>query len=194
MSVGIQGVMNWQTWQGPFSASHTAVTEFEPGDLVAAQSVSVTPYTAIMFMPLCVDTDDNEFIDIKMIGYMASHTESGAGPGQPLFFGRLTAGDVVMSSDARPLSDGKWKEGVWRFFDTLDVTTTVWFNDNAVDFRGSAASGGSGQGSLLIPTLGYTTLMLEVLDPGGSDGLTADGGSMDQFQAMWRGVSKEGAL
>jgi len=182
--------MNWQTWQGPFTAVHTPITTFEPGDHVPAQSISVTPYTAIQFMPLCL-ADDDEIIDIKVIGYMSPHVENGAGPGQPLFFGQLTAGDVVMTA-AVPLTDGKWAEGAWRFFDTIDVATTIWFDDVSISFRGSAASGGSGQGSILIPTLGYTELMLEVLDPAGAS--NGFGGSMTSFQAMYRGVSKEGAL
>ena len=124
---------------------------------------------------------------------MAPHVETGAGPGQPLFFGQLTASDVVMTA-AVPLTDGKWTSSNWRFFDGLDVTTTVWFDDVTVVPRGSDASGGSGQLSILIPTLGYTELMLEVLDPGGAAGFVADGGSMTSFQVMWRGVSKEGAL
>ena len=192
MPVGIQGVLNWQTWQGPFTAAHTAITTFEPGDKVAAQSISVTPYTAIMFLPLCL-ADDDEVIDIKVIGYMAPHVETGAGPGQPLFFGQITASDVVMSS-AQPLTDGKWASANWRFFDAIDLITTIWFDDVTIVERGSVASGGSGQISFLIPTLGYTELMLEVLDPGGSGGFVADGGSMTSFEAVWRGVSKEGAL
>ncbi len=183
MSVGIQGVMNWQTWQGPFAASHTAVTEFEPGDLVAAQSISATPYTAIMFLPLVVgDTVASDTVDVKIIGYMASHVENGAGPGQALWFATLKvpAASPVGMTSARPLSDGKWQARDWTFFEDADFT-------GKYDEVSSTEIGGtvSKQLSILLPTVGYTTLMMEITN------LT---GSTPIFGCMWRGVSKEGAI
>jgi len=183
MPTGIQGVMNWQTWITEISAAHTAITTFEPGDLVAAQSISVTPWTAIVFLPLVVgDAVAADAVDVKIIGYMASHVENGAGPGQALFFSTLKvpAASPTSMSSAIPLTDGPWVSRNWTFFEDADFTSK--YNAvSSVEIGGSVSK----QLSILLPTVGYTTLMMEVTNLTGTNPV---------FGCMWRGVSKEGAI
>ena len=186
MSAGIQGIMNWQTWRAEVSvADGSPVTEFEPEDLVAARSVSVTPYTAIVFLPLIAsDTVASDTVDVKIIGYMASHVENGAGPGQALWFATLKVPAVTpvsMSITGVPLTDGKWSEQAWTFFEDADYASK--YNEvSAVEIGGNVSE----QLSILFPTLGYTTLMMEVTN--------FVAGANVVFGCMWRGVSKEGAI
>ena len=183
MPYGIQGVMNWQTWRTEVSAADTGITTFEPTDLSATKSISVTPYTAIILLPLVVgDAVAADAVDVKIIGYMASHVEKGAGPGQALWFATLKvpAASPVSMSSAIPLSDGAWVSRNWTFFEDADFTSK-YDEVSSVEIGGTVSK----QLSILLPTVGYTTLMMEI---------TSLTGTNPVFGCMWRGVSKEGAI
>lgn len=181
--LGIQGVTNWQTWRTEVSAADTGITTFEPGDLSGAKSISVATYTAIMLVPLVVgDAVASDTVDVKIIGYMASHVEQGAGPGQALWFATLKvpAASPVSMSSAIPITDGPWKSRNWTFFEDADFTGK-YDEVSSVEIGGTVSK----QLSILLPTVGYTTLMMEITNLTGTNPV---------FGCMYRGVSKEGAI
>lgn len=186
MTVGIQGIMSWQTWRAEVIADDTVINDvtdgFEPADLALAEAagmvISVDTYTAIMFFPLVV-ADDADTCNIKIIGYMASHVPHGAGPGMSLYDAQLIAGVSPIMSGAIPQTDGKWSSQNWSFVKTVTETT---------DAVSATPIAFVGQNCILFPTVGFTTLIMEVTNIGGG------GTEIHRFGCLWRGVSKEGAI
>lgn len=185
MPVGIQGVMSWQSWRTEVTADDTVLnTTFEPGDLVlaeaAGQVISVDTFTAIMIFPLAIGDDGDDAV-LKIIGYMASHTPGGGGPGMVLWTGTIAVGAVVMSA-ATPHVDGKWSSGNWGFIKTIVQTADA---TSAVELASPTTT--PTQMCLLFPTVGFTRLVMEVTDIGAAT-------ELHRFGCLWRGVSKEGAI
>jgi len=186
MPVGIQGVRNWQTWRTDITAADTFITEFKPADYDSTKGISVHPFTAIVVLPLGVG-DDGDGLDMRITGFMTAAIKggSGPGPGMPLVHATLTLGAVgaaswlpVSENTAGPL----WTARAWDFF--KEYSSTGKYEVSGFVEHPTAVLN---QRAFIMPTMGFTNLMLEVDTFTGASAITF-------FGMLWRGVSKEGAI
>ncbi len=166
----------WRTWRF-VTADDTPIALIDPSAFNAAarlKAINVNPrFNAIVARFLGKDTD-NDTATYKVSGFMdpdAEQNRTGAGPGAVLVSGVLTLGSNTGS--VIPLSDGKWgAAATWFEVDTITVATNI--------ALAVVKSGTNLQADLIVPTLGYNFLLLEVTNIGGG------GTEMTQLGAMQR--------
>lgn len=176
---GILGTRTWKTWtRGIVSSDDSLLTKFKPSEFAVAKAVAVYPDTAIALRIYGRDTN-NDTATIVISGWMDPDTRSGVGAGQVLWKGMVTLGSITFTE--KPLNDSRWnKDSAWFEVDTWDSST----GSNA---SSSIVQSGGNQSILIMPTLGYTRLMLEVADLGGA-------GEMTELGVLFRPVSKDGVI
>ena len=168
----------WKTWR-IVTTEDTLITDWGSSNLTdATKVIAVRPYSAIMIR--CFGEGvENDTANIYITGWMGDVAspplEVGRGPGQRLIASTAILGATTTTDDI--LDDGKWPvitetEG-WREVDVYGLATNA---------PSAAAFAGNAQTSLVIPTLWYTHLMLEVFNIDGTDEPTT-------FGVIWRDIS-----
>lgn len=156
--MNLSQVTQWQTAR-VVTAADTPLTDYRPAELttaVKAKMFSVAPASGILLLPLAIGNDNHTNV-IQLSGWMDPNKPHTSGPGIHLLTGcTITLGTSVWGTTDVPLADGKWVTGVYRFADTFTITANAC---GAVEFDASASNR---RAMLLIPTLGFTHLLLEV--------------------------------
>ena len=134
----------------------TLLTVYKPSDIVTLEAINncvrgVTPATAVALQCYGKDTAA-EAATIRVVGWMGTPGKTVHGPGQILWSGTVTLGAITFSEAILP--DGKWG------------TANAWFQVNAfaatVDLGGAVDLTSGDQSILIVPTLGFTRLSLEI--------------------------------
>lgn len=167
-----QGFQQWQTMRY-VTAEDTALTDYKPADVTATvkgKMTSVHPATVIAVRFLGKG-DENDTAIVLFSGWMHPDRTHGPGPGH-----RFYKATVIMGSKSWagiPLTDGAWgASATWREADTIT---------SSVDHTGAQELVTANQESiLLLPTLGYSHLLLEVLDIG------VEATEVTTLGVMWR--------
>lgn len=159
-----------------------AITSFEPAKYVAAQSIDVSGFSAIALRAFGTAADSLT-LDLRLIGWMdhgtpATHLDLAPGPGQVLWYGVLTTGTVHIA--ARPTADRHWTDTTWH-----EVAT--WNSGGGSNACAATVMSGGGQSLILVPVLGYRSIMFEFTNMGGA-------GEMASCGILWRGVSAGNVL
>ena len=184
MSGELQGISSWRTWRR-ISSEDTLVTDFKPANYAAAKSIRLDDGTSAIAMRGFGKDADNETAIIVVSGWMSTPSAGGVGPGQQLWRGQALLGS--RSSAMIPLADAPgsspWgASATWFEVDTWDPTVPNGLNACV----GTMFDGGN-QSLLILPTLGYTALMLEIGDLG-------TGAEMAEIGVLWRPVSRAGVV
>lgn len=179
----IQGLKQWQTARAPITTEDTPLTDYKPSDFTDAvqqKSISVHPATAVILRVLGKDAD-NDTIVLIVSGWMDPNSEKGPGPGHRLWRGEVKLGSKSWADV--PLGDGKWVTGTWQEADTYDF-----FTDAAdYDMVGATVLDAvqapdliiNQEACLILPTLGYSHLLLEILNMNAA-------GEMTEVGILWR--------
>ncbi len=193
--MSIQGYRQWQTAR-VITTEDTLLTDYKPADVTAAvfaKMISVHPATAIMLRVLGKDTD-NDSAELVISGWMAKEEPKGVGPGHRLWRGKIQLGSKSWAGV--PLDDGMWgASATWFEVDIWDDTTSAADYDmveaTVLGFDAVAPSStrlsdpiANQESCLLLPTLGYSHLLLEIRDIGGA-------GEMTEIGLLWRPVDFE---
>lgn len=165
------GFLQWQTWR-IVASDDTLLTDYKPADLTAAvkaKTIGVYPATAIIVRAFGKDTD-NDSATVVISGWMDVGLKKGGGPGQRLWRGQLLCGSKSFSH--APLNDGKWgAAATWFDVDTWNEGAT-----SGYDLAGASRLEIANQEcALILPTLGYTHLLVEVTDLDGANEMTEIG-------------------
>jgi len=167
MPATTHGIHKWQTGRAPVTVSDTPLTDYKPADLTAALQAagklsSIFPATAVMIRVLGTDAA-NEAADIIVSGFMGLGGTFD-GPGHRLYRGLITLGAKSISSYV-PLDDGKWQSGTFLEADTFDHTGAGDYQMSTPTRLDSSITDGipDQEACLLLPTLGYTHLLFEVV-------------------------------
>lgn len=172
----LNGIRTWRTWRVAETEDGTAVQAgLGPDDYPSANVISVHPYTQIALRAYGADTD-NDDATVRITGWMDNITPTGPGPGQILFHSEIIIG--ATNFNERPVADGRWPSAT-AWFEVDDWVTGVIENAAIAYLRTAGAST-----ILLLPTLGYTNLWLEIINLGAATEMTKLG-------VLWRPVSKE---
>lgn len=166
----IIGIKQWQTARAPVTSDDTLLTDYKPADAAAAlvRMIAVHPATAIALRVLGKDTDGDD-ATLTISGWM-DPGRSGQGPGQRIYTAVVTLGSKSWSGI--PLDDhNRWGAAAATWFEA-DTFTAVTDHDPmsipVIEIPNKEAC-------LLIPTLGYTHLLLEITDLGGVGEMTECG-------------------
>jgi hypothetical protein len=171
MSNAPQNVLAWRTWR-VVTTEDTLLTTYDASQFVSTSAIHPHPHTGVALRALGKASATNT-ATVSISGWMDGATARG--PGQSLWKGTLTLGSLAVTGTIIP--DGKWS-GSWK-----EVTTWV-DTVNACD--ATVASGGD-QAMLILPTLAYSSLMLEIGDLDGA-------GEMTELGIMWRPVTMNGVF
>jgi len=178
----LSSITKWQTWRVVQAEDGTAVqVGLGPDDYPSDTSevIGVHPWTAIALRAFGTDTD-NDDATVRITGWMDPATTAGNGPGQVLFHSEIIIGAI--SFNEKPLNDNKWHtETAW--FEVDDWTTGLVAPSPANAYARPATVAG-GQSLLILPTMGYTHLWLEIVNLGAVT-------EMNDLGVMWRPISRE---
>jgi len=175
----------WGTWRRPLAAANedTFVTAFEPDNFEDEGSDSfkrvISPppgYSAVAIKMFGTDAE-NEVADVQITGWMFDHDQGGVGPGQVLWQGRVTLGT---HSVAQPITSGKWPSGTYLEVKTYDPNT--FGSGQGANIARACTFEGSQTGLLILPTLGFARLVLEINFPAASQ--------MASLGVLWKPVAK----
>jgi len=195
---GLYDVQQWQTARILLAgAEDTLLADYKPEDLsdvVKAKMIGIAPATAIMMRGFGQNAA-NETCKVTISGWMNPGKKKTAGPGYRLVDFTAVLGNH--SASMIPLLDGKWGATAATWFE-VDTWTIV------RDHVGRQAEDGAGayevigpviidsagdnhaadtESCILIPTLGYTHLLVEL---SGKDGTT--GVESMAFGLIWRPI------
>ena len=185
------GTSPWRTWRvmdGEDAATLPAASDYTPAKLgvggyasgIEAKVIAGVPATTIG-LRAWGQGGDNFTGQIQIAGYM---DKSDPGPGQILWGGTLTAGAVTatyvpITDDALHGGTSRWgAAAAWFEIDTWNPTVS-----NACQAQ---VLSGSAQAMLVLPTLGYNTLLLE------SAFLKTEATEIDVLGIAWRPLDYEG--
>ena len=176
----ISGFQRWQTGRIVTSAD-TYTTNLGPDnfDNLTGKMIGIHPATAIALLFIGQDAADEVF-GIQISGY-CDPKNTGPGPGVRLYKADCTLGASTFSDI--PLDDKKWgASATWLFTDTID--TTGGYNENSTQLIGT--NGADRETMLLVPTLGFTHILVEIGNTSGAAFTTAKVGFM--WRETIRGV------
>jgi len=181
----IQGLKQWQTARAPITTEDTFLTDYKPADFTAAvqaKSISVHPATAVFLRVFGRDANEDS-VELIISGWMDPNSEKGPGPGHRLWRGLVELGSK--SWTGVPLGDGKWDSKTWQEADTYDFEASLNYDMCGCSALDSVNASGdpvtNKEAGLIIPTLGYTHLLLEIGDMN-------DTGEMVECGILWRQI------
>lgn len=129
---------------------------------------------------------DNDTATMTIIGWgPAMETRDGpAGPGKGfvLWKGQIQLGSVSITSESPFAPGGAFAAGTWFEVDTFNDAVTGGQNPGGAYVLESLA-----QGILVLPTLGFPNLLMEITDIGGTNEMTEVG-------AIWKPISRGGVV
>ena len=165
----------WRTLRAITSglAADTLLTDYKPADLTAAvlaKTASIAPATAVALRAFGLG-DNNDTVDAVLTGFMDPNSKFTSSLGHRLWRGQLILGNKEVT--VAPLADGKWgAAAAWREVDTWDQAAVGGYNPAGATRLEVADQ----EAVLLLPTLGYSLLLLEVAALTGTTG----------FGVLWR--------
>jgi hypothetical protein len=169
MSQSTSGVQQWQTWRVGTETDGALLTDYKPSDLNAtylSRMISIHPGTVIALRAMGLGGDGHG-IQIVISGWMNPHRRQrgqlSSGPGQRLWRGNLLLGATVWGAADVPFFDRPtdWPSGVYR-----EVNNWNSGSGGGYDYPGVTKIGtGSAHLMVLLPTLGYTHLLMEFTGP-----------------------------
>lgn len=173
---GLSGITQWRTWRSQVAAADTQLSDYKPADLTAAvraaKMIGVHPASVIGIRFFGTDAA-NEAAGVVISGWMDPGKPGGSGIGH-----RLWDGDVILGSfkpDVAPVEDKKWDASGYFEVDTITAAT---------DWVGARELVSTNISSMLIlPTLGYTHLLLEFVTTF----------SVAEIGAIWRPLNMGGS-
>lgn len=166
------GALQWQTWRIA-ATEDTLLTDYKPADIttvaVKKKMIGVYPASAIIIKAFGKDTDGDS-ATVVISGWMDQGRAKGGGPGQRLWRGQLLCGSKSFSHI--PLGDEHWgAAATWFDVDTWDEGAA-----SGYDIAGASRLEVANQEcALILPTLGYTHLLLEVRDLDSANEMTEIG-------------------
>lgn len=181
----IIGIKQWQTARAPITSDDTFLTDYKPADAAGAlaRMISVHPATGVALRILGKDTDADD-ATIAISGWMAPD-RTGTGPGQRLWEGVVTLGSKSWSGI--PLDDhDKWGAAAATWFEVDTYTLTADHDPMSIPIIEIPNK----EACILVPTLGYTHLLLEIKDLGGVGEMTECGIIYRQvdFESVFRTI------
>ena len=171
------GITQWQTWR-LVSTDDTFLTDYKAADVTDAvkkKMIGIYPATAIIIRAFGKDTNADD-ATVVISAWMDISKPKGGGPGHRLWRGSLICGSKSYSH--APLGDGKWGSAdTWFDVDTFNVAAAGGYDMAGATRLDSVFVGGTAdqESVLLLPTLGYTHLLIEVIDLGGAAEMTEIG-------------------
>jgi hypothetical protein len=186
---GTSPYTQWQTARAGVVAVDTPLTNYKPADLTAAvraKMFSIHPATAILLRAFGIgsNNDSGSFIlsgwmkpDKPRIGGVQS-----CGPGHRLFRGAFILGNKSLGGGL-PSEDKKWLAGTYLEVDTFDPALGSGYNPVGATRLEQADQ----ESVLLVPTLGYTDILIEV------PSLTLVG-SVTNIGFLWRPATVGGVI
>lgn len=161
---GTSPYTQWQTARAGITAVDTLLINYKPADVSAAvrgKMFSVHPATAILLRGFGVGSsnDSGSFIVsgwMKMDRPRVGGAQS-CGPGHRLFRGAFILGAKSLAGDL-PSEDKKWPAGTYLEIDTFDPALGSGYNPVGATRIEQADQ----ESVLLIPTLGYTDILIEI--------------------------------
>lgn len=159
-------------------ANDTEITNYKPSAFVFAKALPVFPYSLIRMRVF--GTTSGGTTQFKISGWM-ENAQRGTGPGLVLWKGTTTLGtvnygEVPLAGPKALFSGTAWYEGA--------TMTTIGGGEHNAG-QGVVIGDGTLQAMLLLPTLGFSRLLVEILSG-------ATGGAKRGF--IWHGLSSEGIL
>ena len=178
----LQEIRQWR--MGRFTdAADSALTDYKASEfstlLRQGRILNVAHHAAIAMRAWGQGTSGN-VNQIVLVGWMSLNTKTGCGPGQKLWKGNLVLGTHEL--DENPTAHGEWTKGVAgsSFYEMSDWDSSV---AGGYDITGSVELQTAQQSLLLLPTLGYPFLSLEVPTLGSTN-----------MGILFRGASKGGII
>lgn len=177
MSHTIQGFTQWQTAR-IVAAEDTLLTNYLASEFAtlkaAGKIVGIHPATAVVLRAFAKDTN-NDTATVVISGWMTDNKDKGTGPGHRLWRGQLLAGNHTASHI--PLGDGKWgAAATWFEVDTWNEAGASGYNPAGATRLEVADQ----EAVILLPTLGYTHLAIEVTD------ILGGGTEITEIGFLWR--------
>lgn len=175
-------ILQWQHARYT-TAGDTLLTDYKPADFdatVQAKAISVHPHTAIALRCFATDANDDTLSGVVISGWMHPLSKGGCGPGHRLWIGNLILGGKTWTG--QPISNapaGTWPSAA--YFE-IDTWTSSYNPAGAVALDSSVTSGANKESILILPTLGYTQILIEI--PSAS---FAGAGEANAAGFMWRG-------
>lgn len=155
MSFDTKQIKQWKTWRIVEADDSPLLTVFKPSDYDPLRSMQVHPWTAIAVRAWGQDAN-NETAAAVISGWMGGEG-TGRGPGQVLWDGALVLGSI--ETDEVPLTD---KNDTWSNFTGNWFEVDTWDPSGGSNAAGAVVASGGDQAVLVIRTLGYVALMLEL--------------------------------
>lgn len=176
-----RNILSWRTARVAI-ASDTLITDFKSANFSGAKGISAIG-SGIMLRAFGKDTA-GDTATLRVIGFMEQHDKRGRGPGFILWRGQLTLGS--QTTGAAPLlnEQNDW-DSAGNWFTVDDWDPSVASGENAAS---AVMAQGTNEAVLLLPTLRFTSLMLEIDDIGGG------GTEMTELGIMYREITDEGVI
>lgn len=166
--------LSWRTLRAPVTSVETPLTSYKYSEFVTAQAagkvVAVHPASAILIRFFGTDAA-NEAADVIISGWMSPDVpyRGGAkdtGPGHRLWRGLVTLGAKSIATFV-PIPDGpNWASGTWLEADTISAAAVGDYDmvgDVVLDAVTATDGIADQESCLILPTLGYTHLLTEVV-------------------------------
>jgi hypothetical protein len=171
----------WTTARGVVTSDDTLISDFSPAQYDATMAFDVNEAPAVLLRGFGYESgaSDNKTATMVISGWMDSGATGGVGVGQPLWRGTITLGGT--SAAGVPTADNQWDDSNdWNEVDTWDSAVTNGHNSCGAIVIGER--GVDEQSALLLPTLGYSKLMVEYTDLTGAT-------EMDEVGLVYRPIS-----
>jgi hypothetical protein len=157
------------------------LTNYAPGEFVAAKSAVLDNATAIAIRGWGTDTE-GDTASVRFSFWMGT-MEDPEGPGQVGWSGTVELGALTFTGRPASITNaavyGQWVDAAWLEIDTYSAAGSY--------FNHGYAQGG-GHSTLVLPTVGYTMCMCEVADKDGT------GTEISTIGFVWRPTSWDGII
>ena len=189
MPYDLTNIRTWRTWRvaSAEDSSLPAHTTDENGNVetTSALGIGVHPYSALALRMFGTNTA-GDTATMKIWGQMDIQRKFGSAPSQELWRGQVSLGSfqATTDSDGRPLNDGPWPAAVYFEVDSYDIGGATGGHNAAK----AVSLAGGGQTMLILPTLGYTVLTMELTDMDGT------GTEISTLGAIYRFISMGGVV
>ena len=181
MTADLRAITSWKTWHPPV-AEDDGILSLIPNSNLNGSIIGVLPYSAVGIRIFGKNSAADTAI-MQIVGRMDVGTKVGSGPPQSLWKGQIKL--TSSGTSGVPLNDNKWG------------STATWFDVDVFDIAGASAGhnaansvilSGSGDALMILPTLGYSHLVMHFSDVGGG------GTEMTEVGSLYREIAMGGVV